>query len=251
MSGHSHWATIRRKKGAADAKRGQVFTRLAREIVIAARDGGGDPASNIRLQYAIDRARAQNMPKENIERAIKRGTGDSKDGVEIEEIMYEGYAPHGVAMMIHVVTDNRNRAVAEVRHILNRTGGTFAEAGAVGWQFKRISYFAFPLGKLDPDKIFELAVEAGADDVVFDEDTVEIFGPVESFKSLSDALQHAHIKPEEAELRYQPNAETELDDDDTISVMKVIESLEDLDDVQSVFSSLSISDSALAKLEQD
>jgi len=191
------------------------------------------------------------MPKDNIDRAIKRGTGDSKDAVEIEEIMYEGYAPHGVAMMIHVVTDNRNRAVAEVRHVLNRSGGTFAEAGAVGWQFKRVSYFSFPLGKLDPDKIFELAVEAGADDVTFDDDTVEIFGPVEAFKSLSNALVHAHMKPEEAELRYIPNVETELDDNDTISVMKVIESLEDLDDVQNVFSSLSISESALAKLEEE
>ncbi len=251
MSGHSHWATIRRKKGAADAKRGQVFTRLAREIVIAARDGGGDPDSNIRLQYAIERARAQNMPKDNIERAIKRGTGDAKDAVEIEEIMYEGYAPHGVAMMMHVVTDNRNRAVAEVRHILNQYGGTFAEAGAVGWQFKRISYFAFPLGKLDPDKIFELAVEAGADDVTFEDDTVEIFGPVEVFKSLSDALKKANIRPEEAELRMQPNVETELDDDDTMSVLRLIELLEDLDDVQSVYSSLSISDSVLAKLEAE
>jgi YebC/PmpR family DNA-binding regulatory protein len=250
MSGHSHWATIRRKKGAADAKRGQVFTRLAREIVIAARDGGGDPATNLRLQYAIDRARAQNMPKDNIERAIKRGTGDSKEGYEIEEVMYEGYAPHGVALMIHVVTDNRNRAVAEVRHILNRSNGTFAEAGAVGWQFKRNSYFAFPLGKHDPDKIFELAVEAGADDVTFDEDTVEIIGPVEAFKSLSDATRKAGIHPEEAELRMIPNQEMELSDDDTIQVMKVIESLEDLDDVADVYSNLSISDSVIAQLEE-
>ncbi len=143
MSGHSHWATIRRKKGAADAKRGQVFTRLAREIVIAAREGGGDPDSNIRLQYAIDRARAQNMPKENIERAIKRGSGDSKVGIILEEVYYEGYGPHGVALMISCVTDNRNRAVSEVRHILNRQGGSLAEAGAVAWQFKRISIFFF------------------------------------------------------------------------------------------------------------
>lgn len=250
MSGHSHWATIRRKKGAADAKRGQVFTRLAREIVIAARDGGGDPATNLRLQYAIDRARAQNMPKDNIERAIKRGTGDSKEGYEIEEIMYEGYAPHGIPLMIHVVTDNRNRAVSEVRHILNRSNGTFAEAGAVGWQFTRNSYFAFPLGKHDPDKIFELAVEAGADDVSFEEEMVEIVGPVEVFKSLSDSLQKSGIHPEEAELRMIPNQEMELNDEDTIQVMKVIEALEDLDDVSNVFSSLSISDSAMAKLEE-
>ncbi|HSQ27831.1 MAG TPA: YebC/PmpR family DNA-binding transcriptional regulator [Anaerolineales bacterium] len=250
MSGHSHWATIRRKKGAVDAKRGQVFTRLAREIVIAARDGGGDPATNLRLQYAIDRARAQNMPKDNIERAIKRGTGDSKEGYEIEEIMYEGYAPHGIALMIHVVTDNRNRAVSEVRHVLNRSNGTFAEAGAVGWQFKRNSYFAFPLGKHDPDKIFELAVDAGADDVTFDENMVEIIGPVEVFKALSDSLHKAGIQPEEAELRMIPNQETELDDEDTLQVMKVIEALEDLDDVSSVYSNLSLSDSVMAQLEE-
>src|SRR5512147_3185437 len=158
MSGHSHWATIRRKKGAADAKRGQVFTRLAREIVIAAREGGGDPGSNVRLQYAIDRARAQNMPKENIERAIKRGTGDSKEGSALEEVMYEGYGPHGIALLISCYTDNRNRAVAEIRHILNRTGGSMAEAGSVSWQFKRTAYFSFPSKGLDNDKIFELAV---------------------------------------------------------------------------------------------
>lgn len=250
MSGHSHWATIRRKKGAADAKRGQVFTRLAREIVIAARDGGGDPATNLRLQYAIDRARAQNMPKDNIDRAIKRGTGDSKEGYEIEEVMYEGYAPHGVALMIHVVTDNRNRAVAEVRHVLNRSNGTFAEAGSVGWQFKRSSYFAFPLGKHDPDKIFELAVEAGADDVSFDDDTVEIIGPVEVFRAISEVLQRTNIHPDEAELRMIPNQEMELADDDAIQVMRVIENLEDLDDVSSVYSNLSISDSVLARLEE-
>ena len=250
MSGHSHWATIKRKKGAADAKRGQVFTRLAREIVIAARDGGGDPATNLRLQYAIDRARAQNMPKENIERAIKRGAGESKEGYEIEEVMYEGYAPHGIALMIHVVTDNRNRAVAEVRHILNRSNGTFAEAGAVGWQFKRNSYFAFPLGKHDPDKIFELAVDAGADDVIFDEDMVEIVGPVETFKAISDALKKVGVHPEEAELRMIPNQEMELSDEDTIQVMKVIEALEDLDDVANVYSNLYISDSVMSQLEE-
>jgi YebC/PmpR family DNA-binding regulatory protein len=249
MSGHSHWATIRRKKGAADAKRGQVFTRLAREIVIAAREGGGDIDSNFRLGLAVDRARANNMPKENIERAIKRGTGDAKEGIVIEEAVYEGYAPHGVAVLISVVTDNRNRTVAEVRHVLNRSGGTMAEAGSVSWQFRRSAYFGFSLGGNDPDKIFELAVEAGADDVIFDDDWCEIFGPVESFKSISNALKAAHITPEEAELRYLPNNETELSDDQTIQVYKVIEGLEELDDVQSVYSTLSISESAMAQIE--
>jgi YebC/PmpR family DNA-binding regulatory protein len=249
MSGHSHWATIRRKKGAADAKRGQVFTRLAREIAIAAREGSGDAESNFRLQLAIDHARASNMPKDNIERAIKRGTGESKEGIVIEEAYYEGYAPHGIALMISVVTDNRNRSVAEIRHILNRYNGNMAEAGSVAWQFKRTAYFGFPLKGLNQDKIFELAVEGGAEDVIFEDDWVEIVGSVEAFKSISDALKSAKIEPEEAELRMTPVNETELDDDDTVQILKMIEALEELDDVQNVFSTLSISDSALAQLE--
>jgi len=250
MSGHSHWATIRRKKGAQDAKRGQVFTRLAREITIAAREGGGDPDSNIRLQYAIDRARAQNMPKDNIERVIKRGTGESKEGFALEEAIYEGYAPHGIALLMSVVTDNRNRAVAEIRHVLNRIGGSMAEAGAVSWQFKRISYFSFPLEGQNPDAVFELAVDAGADDVIFDDGSVEILAPVESFKQISNALQAADIHPEEAELRYSPNNEVELDQDNTLQVLRGIEALEELDDVQNVFSTLSLSDEVIAQLEE-
>lgn len=251
MSGHSHWATIRRKKGAADAKRGQVFTRLAREIVMAAREGGGDASSNVRLQLAMDRARAQNMPKDNIERAIKRGTGESREGGELEQIYYEGYANHGVALMIEVVTDNRNRAVAEIRHILSRNGGNMADAGSVSWQFNRAAYFSFPLEGHDQDKIFELAVDSGADDVVFDEDNVEITGPVDAFRTISQSLNKARIHPEEAGLRMVPKNEIDLDADATIQVMRTIESLEDLDDVQDVYSNLNISDEALAKLEAE
>jgi YebC/PmpR family DNA-binding regulatory protein len=250
MSGHSHWATIRRKKGATDAKRGQVFTRLAREVSIAAREGGGDPDSNIRLQYAIERARAQNMPKDNIERAIKRGTGDSKDGITLEQITYEGYGPHGMAMMIEVVTDNRNRAVADIRHVLNRFGGSMAEAGSVGWQFKRISYFSFPSEGHDSDAVFELAVEAGADDVSFEDGTVEIIGPVEAFKAVSDRLNSAKIHPDEAELRMVPNMELELTTDETLQGLKVVEALEELDDVHSVYHNLQMTDEVLAQFEE-
>jgi YebC/PmpR family DNA-binding regulatory protein len=249
MSGHSHWATIRRKKGAADAKRGQVFTRLAREIVIAAREGGGDPGSNIRLQYAIDRAKASNMPKDNIERAIRRGTGEDKDAAAFEEILYEGYGPHGIALLISCVTDNRNRTVAELRHVLNRMGGSLGESGSVSWQFKRVSYFAFPLDKHDSDKIFELALEAGADDVTFDDDLAEIFGEVEVFKEISDELKSAKIVPDEAELRFIPNMETELSEDQTMQVLRLIDVLEELDDVQDVYSNLAISDSMMRQLE--
>lgn len=249
MSGHSHWATIRRKKGAADAKRGQVFTRLAREISIAAREGGGDPSSNVRLQYAIDRAKANNMPKDNIERAIKRGTGEGKEGLQIDEITYEGIAPHGIAMMISVVTDNRNRAVAEIRHILNRYGGSMADAGSVAWQFTRSAYFSFPSDCCDHDQILELAVESGADDVNFDEESITIIGPVETFKEISDRLKEVGIQPEEAELRLIPNNLLELSPENTLQVLKVIETLEDLDDVQDVYTNLDITDEAMALFE--
>jgi YebC/PmpR family DNA-binding regulatory protein len=249
MSGHSHWATIRRKKGAADAKRGQVFTRLAREIALAARVGGGDPSTNVSLEFAIERARAQNMPKDNIERAIKRGTGEGKDGGVLEQVYYEGYANHGIALMIEVVTDNRNRAVAEIRHALTRNGGSMAEAGSVGWQFNRASYFSFPAEGKDQNKVFELAVEAGADDVNFDEHEIEIIGPVESFKEITDSLTSAGITPEEAGLKQIPKNEIELAPDATVQVMRTIEQLEELDDVQEVFSNLTITDEAIAKLE--
>lgn len=248
MSGHSHWATIRRKKGAADAKKGQAFTKLAREIVLAARAGGGDPDSNVALQLAIFRARAQNMPKDNIERAIRRGSGEDKDGTIIEEIHYEGYAPHGVAVMIACVTDNRNRTVADVRHILNRYGGSLAEAGSVSWQFTRKSYFEFPLEDREQDKIFELAVEAGADDVNFYDDQVEIIGSVEAYKAISDKLHGAEIIPEDAGLRMVPNNAIDLETSDAVQVLRVVEALEELDDVQNVFHNLNISEEAVAQL---
>jgi YebC/PmpR family DNA-binding regulatory protein len=249
MSGHSHWATIRRKKGAADAKKGAAFTRLAREIVMAAREGGGDPESNFRLALAVEKARAGNMPKENIERAIRRGTGEDKDSAVYEEITYEGYGPHGVALMFDCVTDNRNRAVAEIRHLLSRGGGNMAEAGAVGWQFSRHSYFSFPKEMLDYDKAFELALDAGAEDVTEYDETIEIIGPVDAFKKISDALHKAGVTPDEAELRLIAKQELDLPVDQTLSVLKVIESLEELDDVQAVYHNLKVSDEAWEALE--
>src|SRR5712692_7717690 len=161
MSGHSKWKTIKHQKGVADARRGQAFTRLAREIAIAAREGGGNPDTNFKLRLAMDKARAQSMPKENVERAIKRGTGEDKDGATFESMIYEGYGPHGAALLIQVVTDNRNRTVAELRRWITRAGGTMAEAGAVSWQFSRKAYVAVPAAGNDPDQIFELVVDAG------------------------------------------------------------------------------------------
>ena len=251
MSGHSKWATIKRKKGAADAKRGQIFTRLTREIVMAAREGGGDPDSNFRLRLAVDKARAQNMPKENIERAIKRGSGEGKDGATFEEAYYEGYGPNGVALMIECVTENRNRTVAEIRHLLTRSGGSLGESGSVAWQFKRVCYFDVPGQEDDMEALFEVAVMGGADDVNYEDDSIEIVGPVESFKTLSDALREAKYEPEEGGLRMVPNQEMELGTDDTLQVLRFIEDLEELDDVQNVYHNMRISEEALAALEEE
>ncbi|MDX1378570.1 MAG: YebC/PmpR family DNA-binding transcriptional regulator [Anaerolineales bacterium] len=249
MSGHSKWSTIKRKKGATDAKRGAIFTRLTREIVLAARDGGGDPTSNFRLRLAVDKARAQNMPKDNIERAIKRGTGEDKEGAAFETITYEGYVGHGVAVMIETVTDNRNRTVSDLRHALTKAGGNMAEPGAVGWQFQQIAYFSFPSSAMKFDKAFELGVEAGADDVVEDDGIIEITAPVEAFKIIADALHEANVQPDDAGLRMMPTQEMELSPEDAVSVLKTLETIEDLDDVQNVYSNLKVSDEALAALE--
>jgi YebC/PmpR family DNA-binding regulatory protein len=249
MSGHSHWATIKRKKSAADAKKGKIFTRLAREIVIAAREGGGDPELNVRLELAIDKAKDANMPKDSIERAIKRGTGEDKEGEDFEEIIYEGYAPHGVALMINCVTENRNRTVAELRHILTKAGGSMGDPGSVSWQFERMTYFALPSEQYDYDDIFELAVEAGADDIRQDDNLIEIFGKPNSFQSIADHLSKANIKPEESGIKFLPKQEISLDTEQTVKVMRVIENLEDLDDIQDIYTNLDITEEAIEAME--
>jgi len=249
MSGHSHWATIKRKKGAADAKRGAAFTRLAREIVMAARLGGGDPGSNFRLTLAIEKARAGNMPKDSIERAIRRGTGEAREGNVIEELTLEGYGPHGSALMVDCVTDNRNRTIAELRHAFTKFGGNMAEPGAVAWQFDRKTYFSFPSAQLSFEKAFDMGVIAGADDVLDAGESIEIIGPVDAFKILSDSLHQVGVTPDDSGLRLIARQEVELDVDSTLSVMKLIESLEELDDVQDVFHNVKLTDEALAALE--
>lgn len=248
MSGHSKWSTIKRKKGAADAKRGAIFTRLAREITIAAREGG-DPDVNFRLRLAVDKARAENMPKDNIERAIKKGTGEDKEGGVFEELTLEGYGPHGSAILASCVTDNRNRTISEVRHAFSKSGGNMAEAGAVAWQFDRKSYFSFPSSQMSYEKAFDLAVVAGADDVVDGGEEIEIFGPVEAFKTIADALHQVNVQPAEAGLRMIPKQELELGVEETLQVLKVVEGIEDLDDVQDVYHNVKVSDEVIAALE--
>jgi len=247
MSGHSKWSTIKHKKAATDAKRGQLFTRLAREVVLAAH-GGGDPTTNFSLRLAIDKARAANMPKDNIERAIKRGTGELK-GEELHEVLYEGYGPHGIAMLISVVTDNRNRSVADVRKIFNRKGGNMAEPGAVAWQFKRRGYITLPAAEQDGDQVFEVALEADADDVVFGDDMIEIFTGRDEFQGVREALQTAGIEVDSAELSYFPDMPVALEQSAALQVMGVIDALEELDDVQQVYSTLDVSDELMAAYE--
>ncbi len=248
MSGHSKWKTIKHQKGVADARRGQAFTRLAREIAIAAREGGSNPDTNFKLRLAMDKARAQSMPKENIERAIKRGTGEDKEGATFETMIYEAYGPHGSGILIQVVTDNRNRSVADLRRVMTRANGTMAEAGSVSWQFTRKAYIAVPADNNDPDKVFELAVDAGADDVITGESMIEIYAPAESYHAVVQALEKAGVKIEESELRMEPNQKLELDRDSSVQVMKLVDALEELDDVQAVYSNLEYSDEAIAAM---
>jgi len=249
MSGHSKWKTIKHQKGVADARRGQAFTRLGREIAIAAREGGGNPDSNFKLRLAMDKARAQSMPKENVERAIRRGSGEDKEGVTFETMMYEAYGPHGTGILIQVVTDNKNRSVSELRRVMTRSGGTMAEAGSVSWQFTRKAYVQLPADGNDPDKSFELAADAGADDVVPGDETIEIYAPAENYHAVVQALDKAGVKIEESDLRMEPNQKLELGRDATVQVMRLIESLEELDDVQAVYSNLEFSDEAIAAME--
>ena len=246
MSGHSKWSTIKRKKGAEDARRGKLFTRLAREISIAAKNGG-DPSANSSLRLAIDKARTSNMPKDNIERAIKRGTGELEGG-ELDEIIYEGYGPHGVALLVKCLTDNRNRTIADVRRIFNRSGGSMAEAGAVTWMFDAKGYISVERDDQDPDEIFMQAVDAGAEDVQTSDDFVEIYTEPSDLHWVRESLAGRGLAIENAELSMVPKTLMTLDEKDTLQVMNMIEALEELDDVQQVFSNLDISEEILAKM---
>jgi len=253
MSGHSKWSTIKRKKGAADAARGKIFTRLAREIQVAARSGA-DPNSNFQLRLAVDRARADNMPKDNIERAIRRGASLEKDGVEIETIVYEGYGPHGIALLVECLTDNRNRTISDLRHSFSRAGGGLGEPGSVAWQFTERGYFALnrvdedgePLG-VDPDAVFMAALEAGAEDVEISDDVVEVYTERTNFAQVSQELESAGLKPDQAELMMKPNATIELSPAEANAVLGLIDSLEELDDVSKVYHNLELTEELVAQ----
>jgi len=245
MSGHSKWSTIKRQKGAADAKRGQLFTKLAREITVAARSGVPDPDANARLRIAVQKAKKESMPKDNIDRAIARASG-SEGGDQYDEIFYEGYGPGGTALMISTLTDNRNRTVGEVRALLTRAGGSLAENGAVSWMFDQTGVIALPAGDIDPDEIALVAIDAGATDFVVDGDTVEIYTEPTDLHKVQDQLVSAGFEPESAELIMKPKTSMQPDADAAVKAIRLLEKLEDLDDVQTVYSNLEFTDELLA-----
>ncbi len=247
MAGHSKWANIQHRKNAQDAKRGKLFTRLIREITVAARMGGGDPGANARLRLAMDKALTANMPRDTIDRAIKRGAG-TLDGVEYEEIRYEGYGPGGVAVMVDTMTDNRNRTVAEVRHAFTKCGGNLGTSGSVAFQFAERGVLSYPAGS-DEDRIMEVAIEAGADDVVSNDDgSVDVLTDPATFQTVKDAMTAAGLTPEEAEVTQRAASSTTLSFEDAQKMVKLLDLLEDLDDTQNVYSNADIPDDILAKL---
>lgn len=247
MAGHSKWANIQHRKNTQDAKRGKLFTRLIREITVAARMSGGDPGANPRLRLVMDKALAANMPRDTIDRAIKRGTG-TLEGVEYEEIRYEGYGPGGVAVMVDAMTDNRNRTVAEVRHAFGKCGGNLGTSGSVAFQFSEQGVLSYPAGS-DEDRIMEVALEAGADDVVSNDDgSVDVLTAPALFQTVREAMLAAGLKPEEAEITQRASSSTTLGLEDAQKMVKLLEMLEDLDDTQNVYSNADIPDAILAQL---
>jgi YebC/PmpR family DNA-binding regulatory protein len=245
MSGHSKWSTIKRQKGAADAKRGQLFTKLAREITIAAKSGLPDPEANPRLRLAVDRARAASMPKDNIERAIQRASGLSGSD-QYEELFYEGYGPGGAALMIQAQTDNRNRTVGEVRALLTRAGGSLGENGSVGWMFDQVGLLEIPLNGADADELSLEAIDAGATDVEVDGETVVIYTEPSDLHAVREAMIGAGREVTVAQLTMRPKTLVEPEPDAAIKVIRLVEKLEDLDDVQEVFTNVDISEEVLA-----
>ena len=248
MSGHSKWATIKRKKAKVDAQRGKIFTKLIREILTSAREGGGDLENNARLRTAVQSARESNMPYENIERAIKRGTGEL-DGVSYETAMFEGYAPGGIAILVQTLTDNRNRTSSEIRHLFTRHGGHMTEPNSVSYMFEKKGVIVVEGTQASEDRVFEIALENGADDVRSEGGSFEIVCPPDAFESLRVKLQEEKIVYQMAELALYPKTAVKLDRDAAVKVLKLVSSLEDLDDVQNVAGNFDISDEILKAIE--
>jgi len=246
MAGHSKWANIQHRKNAQDAKRGAIFTKLVREITVAARSGGGDTTSNARLRLAIDKAKAQSVPKDNIERAVKKGTGEL-EGESYEEVRYEGYGPGGVAVMVDCLTDNRNRTVAEIRHAFSKYGGNLGADGSVAYLFDHRGVIAFAEGTLE-DQVMEVALEAGAEDVLGDDSGVEVLTDPNDFESVRDAMVAAGLTPEDAEVTMRAATSVMVEGDSVDTTLRLLQALEDLDDVQSVYSNADFPAEALEQL---
>lgn len=245
MAGHNKWSKIKRKKGVADARRSKVWARVTRDIMIAAREGGGDVGMNPKLSLAVDKAKAENMPKDNIERAIKRGTGEI-EGAEYEEVAYEGYGPGGVAVFVEALTDNINRTVADVRHAFSKAGGSLGKSGSVAYLFDRKGVIEIPTDGQDELTLFEVVAEAGAEDMVAEDGSFIITTPVEAFDSVQTALEGAGVSPREATLMRMPTTTVALDETQTRKIMNLVEALEDLQDVQAVYTALEVEGEALA-----
>jgi YebC/PmpR family DNA-binding regulatory protein len=250
MSGHSHWATIKHKKGAIDAKRGKLWSKLSRAIIIAAKNGGGDPNMNLKLRYAIDKAREVSMPKDNIERAIKRGTGDI-EGLVFEEITYEGFGPGGVAILVEVLTDNRNRTNGEVRKIFERGGGNMGSAGCVGYLFERKGVFSVDAAGVDEDTLMGVALDAGADDMKRAGSMFDITCEPTQFNKVQEALQKAGVTTVNAEIAQIGKVPADVDAETAKKVVRLIEGLDDHDDVQHVFSNVNLTDEVLAEMAKE
>ena len=250
MSGHSKWATIKRSKGKADAARGRMFNRLIREITVAARMGGGDINANPRLRSAVMSARTQNMPGKNIENAILKGTG-KLEGVSYEEVTFEGYGPGGVALLIECMSDNRNRTVAEVRHVLTKHGGNLGQTNSVAWMFKSKGIILVPKAGITEDQLMEIALEAGADDLSSEGEEFEITTSFEAFETVRHALEKANIKPSSAELTKIGENPVMLEGDNASKVVKLVDALDELDDTQHVYANFDVSAETMAKLEKE
>jgi YebC/PmpR family DNA-binding regulatory protein len=248
MSGHNKWSTIKHKKAAADARRGRAFTKLIKEITVAARTGGGDPENNPRLRAAIAAAKAVNMPKENIERSIKRGTGEI-EGVTYEEFSYEGYGPGGVAVLVDIMTDNRNRTAAEIRHIFSKSNGNLGENGCVAWMFDKKGLIVVEQGSTDEETLMDVALEAGADDVRDEEDVYEVYTPTDSFDAVRQAFEEREIPLVSAEITMVPRNTIRVEGREAEQMLRLLERLEECDDVQNVHANFDIDDELMEQLQ--